>query len=179
MDIQIAQFRKEVEALAASWTRSGLPSREALEAAAGELQRQKKTAGGKGLWEVAPLMITATLDDGLGQGLMIIHQFAEAVGVRIRPLGLMQTPEHIITVCKDEAPDFLGLTILQFDTEEDLTVIAHGVPEKTLLICGGPVFNADPDFAERCGVHFAAKHVGRFLEILLNLSRSPKGAGQK
>lgn len=148
----------------------GLPSRAGIESAGRELLSFRQTTDVKGLWENPPLMVTATLDDGLGQGLTIIHLFAEAVGMRLNPLGLMQTPTHIIAECRNQKPDFLGLTVLQFDTEEDLSLICADIPRKTRLICGGPVFNADPDLARRCGVHFTAKDVGAFLEIVLTLS---------
>lgn len=172
MDFEPSDFRRKVESLAAQWQQSGLPSRAVVEEKSKELSSQRTLNGGRGLWEAPPLMVTATLDDGLGQGLMIIQQFAEAVGMRILPLGLMQSPEHIISVCQKEKPDFLGLTILQFDTEEELTAIARAVPSSTRLICGGPVFNADSDLAGRSGVHFVARHVGVFLRIVLTLSEN-------
>ena len=172
MDFEPSGFRRQVGSLAEQWQQSGLPSRAVLEEKGRELASQRTLSGGRGLWDVQPLMVTATLDDGLGQGLMIIHQFAEAVGIRILSLGLMQSPERIISVCQKEEPDFLGLTILQFDTEEELTAIARAVPRRTRLICGGPVFNADSDLAERSGVHFVARHVGVFLKIVLTLSEN-------
>jgi hypothetical protein len=36
------------------------------------------------------------------------------------------------------------------------------------MICGGPVFKADPELAKRCGIDFVAEHVGAFLEYLLD-----------
>lgn len=170
MDFEPDQFRTDVESLIMQWKQFGLPSRAVLESSASKLLSRRNSCEGKGLWEVPPLMTTATLDDGLGQGLAIIHQFAEAVGMRIRPLGLLQSPEFILAACREETPEFLGMTILQFDSEDDLKHIALGLPHGTRLICGGPVFNADREFAERCGVHFVARDVGVFLQILLTLS---------
>lgn len=171
MDLKPDHFRNRVESLKTQWEASGLPSRAVLDAAAEELLSLRLECRSPGLWDVPPLMITATIDDGLGQGLTIIHRFAEAVGMKIRSLGLLQSPEHIISVCRKEKPDFVGLTVLQFDSEEALTTIAAGMPRNSRLICGGPVFNADPEFAERCGVHFVARHVGVFLDTLLTLSQ--------
>ncbi len=171
MKISPAEFRKKIQSLIADWKAEGLPSRSALEAAGSELLQTRTLSGLPGLWAQPPLMATATIDDGLGQGLSVIQRFAEAVGVRIRPLGLMQTAASIIADCHKVKPEFLGLTVLQFDSEEVLRQIVHGVPSQTRLICGGPVFNADPDLAERCGVHFVARHVGAFLELLLALSQ--------
>lgn len=172
MEADTANFRRDVESLAAQWQTFGLPSRAGLEAAGKELLALRQAAKSDGLWKNPPLMVTATLDDGLGQGLMIIHQFAEAVGMRLKPLGLMRPPAHIIAACRKENPDFLGLTVLQFDSETDLAVITRDLPRKTRLICGGPIFNADPELARRCGVHFTARDVGAFLEILLTLSNA-------
>ena len=112
-------------------------------------------------------MITATLDDGLGHGLEIVRMFSEAVGLEIIELGLLVTPEKIISACKKNNPDFLGLTVLQFDSEETILMISRNLPSKTRIIAGGPVFTADREFARRAGIHFAAKNVADFIRFLL------------
>jgi methanogenic corrinoid protein MtbC1 len=112
-------------------------------------------------------MITATLDDGLGQGLGIIRMFSETAGIKIIDLGLLVTPERIIAECKENNPDLLGLTVLQFDSEEDILMIRRNLPSKTKIIAGGPVFTADPGFARRTGIHFTAKNVAYFIRFLL------------
>ena len=114
-------------------------------------------------------MITATLDDGLGHGLEVIRMFSEAAGLEIIELGLLVTPETIITACKKNKPDFLGLTVLQFDSEEDVLTISRNLPERTKIIAGGPVFTGDPGFARRAGIHFAAKNVAYFIQFLLQV----------
>ena len=86
------------------------------------------------------IMITATLDDGLGHGLEVIRMFSEAAGLEIIDLGLLVTPEKIITACKKNKPDLLGLTVLQFDSEENILMISRNLPERTKIIAGGPVF---------------------------------------
>jgi methanogenic corrinoid protein MtbC1 len=123
--------------------------------------------GNSGLWDKPPLMITATLDDGLGQGLGIIRMFSETAGIKIIDLGLLVTPERIIAECKENNPDLLGLTVLQFDSEEDILMIRRNLPSKTKIIAGGPVFTADPGFARRTGIHFTAKNVAYFIRFLL------------
>lgn len=123
--------------------------------------------GNSGLWDKPPLMITATLDDGLGQGLEIIRMFSETAGIEIIDLGLLVTPERIIAECKENNPDLLGLTVLQFDSEEDILMIRRNLPSKTKIIAGGPVFTADPGFARRTGIHFTAKNVAYFIRFLL------------
>jgi methanogenic corrinoid protein MtbC1 len=138
-----------------------------LEKAAGELRQWKVKAGVSGLWDTPPLMITATLDDGLGQALEIIRMFSETVGIKIIDLGLLVTPEKIITACKKNNPDLLGLTVLQFDSEKDILMISKNLPQKTKIIAGGPVFTADPEFARRTGINFTAKNVAYFIRFLL------------
>ena len=111
--------------------------------------------------------MTATLDDGLGHGLEIIRMFSEIAGLEIINLGLLLTPEEIITACKKTPPDLLGFTVLQFDSEENILMISRNLPSKTKIIAGGPVFTADPEFARRAGIHFTAKNVAYFIRFLL------------
>ena len=127
----------------------------------------KVKTGVSGLWDIPPLMITATLDDGLGHGLEVIRMFSEAAGLEIIELGLLVAPEKIITACKKNKPDLLGLTVLQFDSEENILMISRNLPSKTKIIAGGPVFSADRGFARRTGIHFAAKNVAYFIRFLL------------
>ena len=163
------QLREKLEKLSGKWQSEGLPSRSGLEKAAEDLREWKLKTDGSGLWDIPPLMITATLDDGLGHGLQVIRMFSEAVGLEIIELGLLVSPEKIITECKKSNPDLLGLTVLQFDSEEHILMISRNLPPKTKIIAGGPVFTADGDFARRAGVHFAARNVACFIQFLLDL----------
>jgi methanogenic corrinoid protein MtbC1 len=144
-----------------------LPYRSGLEKAAGDLRDWKAKTGCSGLWDLPPLMITATLDDGLGQGLEVIRMFSEVAGLEMIDLGLLVAPEKIITACKKNQPDLLGFTVLQFDSEEIILMISRKLPSKTKIIAGGPVFKADKNFARRAGIHFAAKNVAYFIRFLL------------
>ena len=162
------EFKQEIYRLLESWKSQGRPSGEDLIRAADELAYWKVAHNIGGLWITPPLMATATVDDGLGQGLAIIHKFAEAVGLSVHPIGLMQKPDGIIDVCRSLYPAILGLTILQFDSEETIAYIADHLPAETIIIAGGPVFSADPDFADRAGIHVVAAHAGDFLDFLLN-----------
>jgi methylmalonyl-CoA mutase cobalamin-binding subunit len=112
-------------------------------------------------------MITATLDDGWGHGLEVIEALAAAVGVAVHPLGVLQRPDVILTACRERQADLLGLTVLQFDSDEDLIEIARGLPPETTLIAGGAAFIHDPDFAERTGTLYVARDGAAFLEFLL------------
>ncbi len=162
------EFREEVLKLIKTWKSQELPSREGLIVATNDLFRWRADAGISGLWPDPPLMATATIDDGFGQGLAIIQKCAEAVGLSVHPIGLMQKPDVIIDVCRSLCPAILGLTILQFDSEETIAYIAGQLPEQTTIIAGGPVFAADPEFSDRAGIHFVAAHAGDFLDFLLN-----------
>jgi methylmalonyl-CoA mutase cobalamin-binding subunit len=162
-------LREELEELSRKWRANGLPSRSGLEKAAGELREFKLKTGCSGLWDTPPLMLTATLDDGLGQGLEVIRMFSEAAGLEIIELGLLVAPEKIIAACKKHNPDLLGLTVLQFDSEEDILMIRRNLPAKTKIIAGGPVFTAEREFGRRTGVHFVARNVAYFIRFLLQL----------
>jgi methylmalonyl-CoA mutase cobalamin-binding subunit len=167
MDDAHIAFRVAVGSLASQWLATGLPSRQGLDEAAGNLECLRERLKVNGMWNQTPSMVTATLDDGLGQGLAVIEKYAAAVGMRLISLGLMQRPEAVIDACRHHQPEILGLTILQFDTEDDLRCIANHLPRKTRIVAGGPVFIGDPDFADRTGIHYAAKNVADFLRYLL------------
>ena len=168
MDDPYYVFRDAVGSLADQWLTTGLPSRQGLDEAANDLEGLRKRLGVKGLWEDPPCMVSATLDDGLGQGLAVIEKYAAAIGLRLISLGLMQTPVAIVDACRRHQPEYLGLTVLQFDTEEELAEIASHLPHQTRIVAGGPVFAGDADFAGRTGTHYAAKNVAAFLRYMLD-----------
>jgi methylmalonyl-CoA mutase cobalamin-binding subunit len=165
------QLREKLERLSRQWQSKGLPSRSGLEKSAEGLREWKVKTGCSGLWDHPPLMMTASLDDGLGHGLEVIRMFSEAAGLDIIELGLLVTPEQIITACKKNKPDLLGLTVLQFDSEENILMISRNLPLKTKIIAGGPVFMADREFARRTGIHFTAKNVAYFIQFLLHFEK--------
>jgi hypothetical protein len=150
------------------WRQEGLPGYDALAAEADALAALAKDPGTRPLWKAPPLLLTATLDDALGQGLTVIHRFADAVGLQRRHLGLTIAADAIIAACRAETPALLGMTVLQFDSEEDLARIRREIPTQVRMVCGGPLFKADPELAERCGIDFVAGSVSAFLEYLLD-----------
>jgi methylmalonyl-CoA mutase cobalamin-binding subunit len=121
-----------------------------------------------GLWQTPPLMITATLDDAWGHGLEVIHLYAEAAGVHLIRLGLMREPDQIISACQTHRPDLLGLTVLQFDSEESLAEISRRIPPETQIIAGGPIFKADADAARRAGIDRVVKDAADFMVFLMD-----------
>jgi len=159
-------MRDAVNDLLRYWDRMGKPTREDYLKGASQLDALRGRTEGNGLWAQPPLMVTATLDDGWGHGVAVIESLATAVGVRIHALGVLQPPAAIVKACRDQQPDLLGLTVLQFDSDEDLMVITAALPPRTTLIAGGAAYRYDSDFAKRTGTH-AVAHDGRaFLRFL-------------
>jgi methylmalonyl-CoA mutase cobalamin-binding subunit len=156
------RIRRHLEA----W-RGRRPSREELMEAADAVTAFRKAKGIAGLWPDPPLMITATLDDAFGHGLEVIHRFGRAAGLRLLPLGTLQTAAAVADACRRHRPHLLGLTVLQFDTEADLIRLRGAIPCATRVVAGGPVFAADPDLAARAGIDHVARDAAAFWEFLL------------
>jgi methylmalonyl-CoA mutase cobalamin-binding subunit len=163
------RFRAQLQCLSDQWKNNGLPSALELDRVANQLEADKKKGGIQGIWRQKPMMVTATIDDGLGQGLNIIHRYAAVLGLKIHPLGLMQPPEKIIEACLHHRPRFLGMTVLQLDSDDDIARISRQLPPETTLIAGGPVFKFDTDMAARCGIHFVAANVACFIDFICGL----------
>jgi len=163
-----ADLRKRISEMVKTLRKTRRPSRNALLSAAQSVLDWKQEHGAGGLWDPPPLMMTATVDDGWGHGLEVVRLYGEVAGLFIVPLGLLRTPAEIIQACKDLRPDILGLTVLQFDTEDSLAEIRRGIPRETRIVAGGPIFNADPDLAPRAGIDFVAVDAAAFIEYLLD-----------
>jgi methylmalonyl-CoA mutase cobalamin-binding subunit len=160
-------LRRKLEQLLESWQAQGMPGRHSLHAQARELAAWKTANTVASLWTETRRMASATLDDGWGHGLQTIEVYAALAGLEIHSLGLEQPPERIIAACRQLRPQILGLTVLQFDSEDNLAMICRSIPAETLTVVGGPIFRADPELAERAGVGYVARHVGDFLQFLL------------
>jgi hypothetical protein len=161
-------LREQLHHLSQQWMAQGLPTRERLETAAKQLADWKRRHAVQGLWPLRPRMVTATLDDGMGHGLALIERFAAVLGLSIHHLGLLQRPEPILSACHRMVPEFLGLTVLHPDSEDDLARIGSGLPPGTCLIAGGPAFTYDPAMAHRCAVAHRAQNVAYFIDFVLN-----------
>jgi hypothetical protein len=160
-------FRERLIHLLSEWEKNGIPTRTGFQSAAEEIIQWKKKNHISSLWEIPPLFVTATIDDGWGHGLQLIHLWAKALGLKVQSMGLLLPAAEIISKCVKFQPDFLGMTVLQFDTEDDLILITKNLPSKTQVIAGGPIFSADPELAGRAGVHFVAKNASEFLAYML------------
>lgn len=164
-----ANFRADFAHAVQELQTGGKPSREALMTAARSLSEKRIQSHSRGLWQSPPRMALATLDDGWGHGLEVIRAWAEAAGMEVRHLGLMIPPEDVINACREWRPNVLGMTVLQFDTEEAMRQIRRGIPPSTQIVAGGPLFRADPELAERAGIDGVAADAAAFGEFLLAL----------
>jgi methylmalonyl-CoA mutase cobalamin-binding subunit len=163
----LTEFRQKLLDCLHGWENIS-PTRESYLNAARELSAWRSDRKHPGLWALPPLMVTATIDDGMGHGLEVIEKLAEATGVRIHSLGLLQSPENIVKTCMELNPRFLGLTVLQLDSDDWVADIVRGLPPSTLLVAGGPAFQYDEDFARRTGTHVVVKNGVAFLRFLTN-----------
>jgi len=168
--IQMIQLRNQLQALCGQWLSTALPSRDGLLETAEQLNTWKKQNKVPGIWPAAPLIITTTLDDGIGQGIEIINIFSEIIGMKVKSLGLLQPAERIISACLKDRPAFLGLTVLQIDSEETLSLIGQRVPSETRIVAGGPAFKYEPEMAIRCKVHHVAANVAAYIDYILQLN---------
>ena len=174
MEKKNQSLRDRLTELLTEWEGKERPTRTAYKIKAEELIQWRKKKGIPGLWEDPPLLATATIDDGWGHGLQLIQLWAKALGLKIHPLGLLVKPEEIVKKCLRLNPDFLGMTVLQFDSEDDLIFITRNLPPKTIMIAGGPIFSADPELAGRTGIHFVAKNVAEFVAFMLKFKLDEK-----
>lgn len=163
-------LRDKLARLVEQWNVDGTPSKYAFEFIASDLAEWKDVnAVSSGLWRVAPTMLTATLDDFVGQGIETIEFFARFAGVEVTPLGVMQPAPVIVEECRNHCPTFLGLTVLRTFVLEDLIYIGRSIPAGTLLLVGGgPFLQSEPDIAAQANLHLVAKDVKEFIEFLLN-----------
>ena len=160
-------MRDDVRDVLQKWRLKGKPTREDYLAGARALESLRRPSPNRGLWPKPPLMVTATLDDGWGHGLDVIEALAAAVGVAVRRLGVLQRPAAILAACREQQADLLGLTVLQFDSDDDLIEVTHGLPPETTLVAGGAAFIYDPEFAARTGTLYVARDGAAFLDFLL------------
>ena len=138
---------------------------------AGEILLDRKDpATAKGIWQSPPLMMTATLDDAIGQGLKIIHLYSRLAGMNVKQLGLMQPPDKIIEACRLSPPDILGLTILQFHSEETLCDLVEHLPSQTKVIVGGPIFTSFSREELDTKKYHVLNTIQHFINFLLTLS---------
>ena len=171
-------FKDKLGQISRHWISSGLPSRQALESTADDLEKWKRKRAIPGLWPDTPLMLTATLDDGIGQGISIIERYAGLAGLEVQRIGLLQHPGFIVEKCHILQPALLGLTVLQLDSDDALAEVGRNRPDQTTIIAGGPVFKFDPGMGKRCRVDYVAPNVAYFLKYLLNWSPFVRPSGQ-
>ena len=112
-------------------------------------------------------MVGATLDDAWGLGIELILKYARLLGVETHYLGALVSWPDIVAACRTFHPDYLGLTILQLDSEDDLAALRAHLPASVKLIAGGPVFKFDADLQKRVKIDYVAKDLTAFLNFLM------------
>ena len=167
MPTKIDVLKEKLKELTDQWRESGLPGRQTLMDTAQNLIQWKKDQNLSGLWQHPPVFATATLDDAWGHGLELIETFARVLGMAVVRLGLEKSTQDIIAECLEKKPDYLGMTVLQFDSEDELYDIRHHIPDNTKIIAGGPIFKSDPDIAKRAHLDFVAKDVTAFIDYFI------------
>ncbi|MDJ0722041.1 MAG: cobalamin-dependent protein [Desulfobacterales bacterium] len=165
-------MRAIIEALLADWHGQS-PTRQGYLDAADQLAAQGRRE--PALWPRPPRMLTATIDDGWGEGLTVIQALACGAGVLVENLGVLQPPETIVRACRRERPDLLGLTVLQFDSDDAVRHIVARLPPQTTLVAGGAAYRYDPDFAKRTRTPVVARNGAAFLQFLLNYHLTEAG----
>ncbi len=145
-------------------------SREMLVSWAEEFLAYKKAKNFTGFLKKPQTMLTATIDDGLGMGIELISLYAKVAGIDVIKLGIMLSAEEIIDGCNRYKPDYLGLTVLQFDTQDDLIKISKNIDKNIKIIAGGPVFNLNTNFIKESGIDYVAKNAPDFLRLIIKIS---------
>ena len=130
MIAEYESFKDKLCQISRHWISSGLPSHQALESTADHLEKWKRKRDIPGLWPDTPLMLTATLDDGIGQGISIIERYAGLAGLEVQRIGLLQYPGFIVEKCHILRPALLGLTVLQLDSDDALAEVGRNRPSK-------------------------------------------------
>ncbi len=161
-------LRAKLLELLEEWKANKFASRYEIEQSGHDLLEWKTSNRISGIWNESPLMITATLDDALGQGIELIQLFAQAAGMEVIPLGICRPATAIITECKKHLPDLLGLTVLRSDVEEDLIFIGQSIPSKTRLIAGGGPLLSDAEIIRDARICFVAKDIASFVRYMLD-----------
>lgn len=119
-------------------------------------------------------MMGATLDDAWGLGIELILKYAGVLGMATKYLGVLLPWQDIVAACRPFRPDYLGLTLLQLDSEDDVIALRKQLPAQVKIIAGGPVFKLDADLRERAGIDVVAKDLTAFLRFCLETATSPR-----
>ncbi len=137
------QFIDNLQDVLNSWRREK-PPRWSMLKKLDELIERRKKAGVETLLKGGVLTIyTATIDDGWGMGIDVIHKACDVIGLKYRFLGLLVEPDDVIGICNRDGPDFLGLTVIHESSVDDIFYIASKIPEKTTVLVGGGALGSE------------------------------------
>lgn len=115
----------------------GIPPRWTLVEELKKLVELRQTLGVSSITPAPFRLLTATLDDGWGLGIEIIHHACDVLGVHYTFLGLMKSAQDITRSCEIEKPDAVGVTVLQEDTIEELLLLRRLITAETQIFAGG------------------------------------------
>ena len=156
-----------ISALLSAWEASGLPGRATLHDIADDLMKWRSGNNIPGLWKTPPRMVGATLDDAWGVGVELILKYAKVLGVETHYLGVLVPWPDIVAACSTFRPDYLGLTLLQLASEDDVAALREQLSPEVKIIAGGPVFKIDAGLQKRVTIDFVAKDLSAFLHFLM------------
>ncbi len=124
------------------WRAQGLPPRWSLLQELQELVALRSSLGVRHPLGRFLHLLTATLDDGWGMGIDMIHHACGVLGLSYRFVGLAKTPEEVVLHCRGERPDVVALTVLLDDTVAMVKHLRAILPGSIPLFVGGPASEA-------------------------------------
>ncbi|MCX7822585.1 MAG: hypothetical protein N2260_03970 [Syntrophobacterales bacterium] len=130
-------FFEALEESIRNWEREGVPPRWTLIEQLKKLSDLRKSLGISSVLSSPFRFITATLDDGWGLGLEIIHRACDVLGIDYTFLGLLKSPEEIAKACSNEMPDAVGVTVIQEETLDKLLYLRRLLPDRIEIFAGG------------------------------------------
>lgn len=158
-------FLEALEKNIKKWESEGVPPRWTLIKELNELAQLRKSLG----VSLTPFrLVTATLDDGWGLGLEIIHNACNVLGISYTFMGLLKTPEEIAQLCESEKPDAVGVTVIQEETLDTLFRLRSLLSPKIKIFAGGPAIK---EFISHEGIQ-VFKNV---LEFIILMKKGVKG----
>ncbi|MEJ5299511.1 MAG: cobalamin-dependent protein [Thermodesulforhabdaceae bacterium] len=164
-----AYFLEAVREKLEIWEKSGIPPRWSLLEELKKLQSLRISLGLSSICENPPRLITATLDDGWGLGIEVIHMACNALGIPYNFLGLMKTPEEIVDACASDPPDIVGVTVIQEDSAEELLRLRRLLQPNILILAGGPGLKDPAEISHENNL-IIVKNVSHFIRMIIDVT---------
>lgn len=159
------QFILKIKEMLDEWEEQGMPPRWTLLRSLQTL-REYREKNHIQLFPNSPVIMTATLDDGWGIGIDVIHKACEMLGISHRFLGLLVRPGKILKQCGILQPDFLGLTVLHETSLCDLKYIIQNLSPSIMILVGGLSVDIQNDHLSSGRIHYI-RNVSQFIRLFL------------